>query len=958
MNNTSALAQLASDPAADAEFVWHNLPPEVRARYYDKAEGRLAFIKPYQLETAAITAFKKSAINGSVMGAGKTIMAIMHAFAIKAYRTAIILPTRLMRTWEEECARLKVQCRRIEHAGDAHEVSKLFYNRRQSGFKPPEPEIYLISWEWLCLGGEANRAYDPWHAAMKLTDAGVAAFEYITHRVPGPPTLPDSTTSPRDDGTRRSRLVRCGEFLTRDITAESAATIRDLARDADRDYLAHNPTIAPHTYTPLAPLVESFLELALKQRAQAEAERAANGITSMPAVDLSTPFVDEGDHSRIVMKVLCESASCEKPVEALRAAGIPIRTGQSYGYEAHHATCPHCASAAPLWRGNHCRNADCGYEPRAYRKKPRVEPRYNRAKKTRVVFRGDKASSASFPGYKLLPKFDLKIVEEFHKAVSLTTIHGRAIFDVDADHTLLLSGTICRSYIHELEPALALVHDSNSPEFPYARHDLSDFRERFTTTETRTVIRGRRRTIQSRSVIPEASNINALRRLLHGRLCVVDEATVNAEWSLRPTPEATIHFPLGPAEEEAYRNTLNGVLNWREQVMALANSTNPEERSAGQRALTRGVRNRIDLLAAICNGESKVRAAIEWARRECLIHQQRGIVLCRSVQLFKALARALKSSGIPFVQLDETTPNEDRHDVLNEFRDSATPLLLTRIKLVCEGFNQLTCTSRMLFCEVERAPSDNRQMLKRFNRPGQTRTVRADYLAARLANGAASIDEIEIRRFLRKERAIREVTSDRARFRTAAAVLRAAQESRGLIHVLNDLAAKVISTFQPPPAPPPEPTAAPTEPQPFVPAPPTPQPPVVQVAPQPSAGTITIAARPPVFTPRATTGYGGATAFIEPETIAIMERVAPIAVTTKLADAEAAPALPPPPLVQPATPVTAFVQTSLFEWGDFTRPSPDPVPPTPATKTKPVTAGARPTPRRKPVPAQSFFDLG
>jgi hypothetical protein len=953
MNNTSALAQLASDPAADAEFVWQNLPPEVRARYYDKAEGRLAFIKPYQLETAAITAFKKSAINGSVMGAGKTIMAIMHAFAIKAYRTAIILPTRLMRTWEEECVRLKVHCRRIEHAGDAHEISKLFYTRRQSGFKPAEPEIYLISWEWLCLGGEANRAYDPWHASMKLSDAGVAAFDFITHRMPAPPELSGSVISPRaDDDTRRSRLVRCGEFLDRHITAESAATIRDLAREADREYLAQNPKVDPHTYTHLAPLVDSFLTLALNQRAKAEAERAANGIVSMAAVDLANPFVDEGDYTRIAMKVLCEHASCEKPVEALRAAGVPIRAGQSYGYEAHHPTCPHCASAAPLWRGNHCRNSECGYEPRAYRKKPRVEARYNRATKTRTVFRGDKTSSASFPGYKLLPKFDLKIVEEFHKAVSLTTIHGRAIFDVDADHTLLLSGTICRSYIHELEPALALVHDSNSPEFPYARHDLSDFRERFTTTETRTVIRGLRRSVQSRSVIPEASNINALRRLLHGRLCVVDEATVNAEWSLRPTPEATIHFPLGPAEEEAYRNSLNGVLNWRDQVMALAASSNPEERSAGQRALTRGVRNRIDLLAAICNGESKVRAAVEWARRECLIHHQRGIVLCRSVQLFKALARALKSSGIPFVQLDETTPNEDRHDVLNAFRDSKTPLLLTRIKLVCEGFNQLTCTSRMLFCEVERAPSDNRQMLKRFNRPGQTRTVRADYLAARLANGAASIDEIEIRRFLRKERAIREVTSDRARFRTAAAVLRAAQESRGLIHVLNDLAAKVISTFEVEPTAT-IPAATPNEPHPFVAAPQEPEPPVLKVAPPTSAGQITTAQRQTVFTPRAQTAYGVAAAVIEPETIAIMDRAVPVAVTTKLPEIETAPALPPAPIVETVTPVTPFVQTSLFEWDD-SRPSPA----TPATKTKPVSAGHAATPRRKPVPAQSFFDLG
>ena len=220
------------------------------------------------------------------------------------------------------------------------------------------------------------------------------------------------------------------------------------------------------------------------------------------------------------------------------------------------------------------------------------------------------------------------------------------------------------------------------------------------------------------------------------------------------------------------------------------------------------------------------------------------------------------------------------------------------------------------------------------------------------AAGAASIDEIEIRRFLRKERAIREVTSDRARFRTAAAVLRAAQESRGLIHVLNDLAAKVISTFEVEPTPT-IPAATPNEPHPFVAAPQEPEPPVLKVAPPTSAGQITTAQRPTVFTPRAQTAYGVAAAVIEPETIAIMDRAVPVAVTTKLPEIEAAPALPPAPIVETVTPVTPFVQTSLFEWDD-SRPSPA----TPATKTKPVSAGHAATPRRKPVPAQSFFDLG
>lgn len=833
---TTAAALPAINDHNTLHLLWQEfsgLPAEVRAHYFDRAEGRFD-IKTYQLESTALTALKESAINGTAMGGGKTRMALMHAYATKSKRTFVTLPVRLMSTWRDECAALNIPCFQIRTSSDARRVRRLFWERRQNKQEVKEFEVYLISWEWLCLGGNSNKAYDPWYASMSITGMGQTAVE-VLERVAADPLFNQTGGYNRDAIIKAflasltkdllSTIEPIAERCYEDIQAEkaekenrlqsfknAAAVLRPVRSPieidsseelSDQDEAKITESLESMKGPDVIKSLMVMLTIAADHNDQCKVAREMKEPSPMALVDFSPLYTSVEKETKdgsvttptYRVKVLCETETVKKFVDQLRKDGFPISKGQPYRYEAHHSNCPKCDAAVPMWRGDHCR--ECHYDPRCYRRKPVVQVVRSKQQPHGEIFVGKKASNESFPGYKLLPKTDLLIVEEFHKAVSLRTHHGKALFNLDADRSLLLSGTICRNYITELQPALAMVHDQNSPEFPYARHDLSDFDERFSSfvmTNRMSYSRtGRLRNIRSRRQIPEASNVNALRRLLAGRLVAVDESIINAQWNLTDTPESTAAFNLLPGEAELYNETLSDVLSWRDRLLHAMEHGTRDERLAAQRALLRGARNRIDLVTAIVNGPSKIIAAVDWVRRECYQHSHRAMVVCRSVDLYKRLEKAFREAGFSFDALDDKVSNDDRHEFLDNFRDGGKKILLTRIKLVCEGFNQLVCVNRTLMCEVERNVSDNRQLAKRMNRPGQTKQIRLDYLVARLPNGVASVDEVEIRHFIRKDRAIKEITSSQARFRGAAQLLQSAQEKRGLLVVLDDLANRVIS---------------------------------------------------------------------------------------------------------------------------------------------------------------------
>jgi len=831
-------------PADDVRAAWNALPLSERLRYCDRAEGRLEFIKDYQLQLSARTAFKRSAINATPMGGGKTLQALMHAFAIDARRTFVVLPTRLFNTWRDECARVQIPCRIIRDASDAKDVRRLLWERRKAGVVISDIEVYLISWEWLCLGGDSNRAFDPWYATLPLDNYAREAIAFIARATTAVPVPLSDEQGPRSVYFQllRNRLFYNGEGAPTSIqpSTPTCSGMREFFANLDREganklieeasahYLnltapigaadAGNATnddlrrifsdLTATSGTRLVTFLERFLDILVAQNEASKAAKAEGKLPPLPLID-PAPLWASNDRrddvndvrkqipsfEKFAVRLLCEAHSVEHIAGAVRQMGIPLRKGAPYRYEAHHANCPQCDSASPVWRGNHCRNPQCKYEPRAYRRTPLVT-RVKRGPTDHAIFNGEKTSNATSPGYKVLPNCDLLIVEEFHKAVSLETLHGLAIFNIKARERLLLSGTICRNYITELKPALALVHDAHSPEFPYAAHDMADFNDRFETHEvTVDVMHGGRRRIHARTRIPEASNVNALRRNLIGRLVTVDEEVINSEWKLPPTPERTVPFPLLDHEVERYDQALRGIIEWRASLeRIITDPTQPgPARLAASRELLHGARSRVDLLSAIVNGPSKVEAIVRWIREEAYRANQRVMVVCRSRQLFRAIQQRFTEERFSFEALDEKVSNEDRHEFLDNFRDGGRKILLTRIKLVCEGFNQLVCVNRTLMAEVERNVSDNRQLPKRMNRPGQKKPVRLDFLVARLPNGEASLDEIEIRRFMRKDRAIREITSTQARFAGTAALLQRTQEARGLSVVLDDLAKRVKS---------------------------------------------------------------------------------------------------------------------------------------------------------------------
>ncbi len=808
----AALASLeptSSSPDKSAlRALWENLPAEVRNHYLNAAEGRLDSIKNYQLSIPALTAFKESAINGTGMGGGKTLMAIFHAFLIRARYVAVILPRKAFDTWKLEIARVNLECLTINGSADARALRKRIYDEKQRGEYPREPVFCLISKEWLCLGGLANTPFDPWTAFLKLDAAASAAVLWLYGRINRNEGEPDKLALISRLGA--ARTTKFFEELTREKAGEclEAAAARDLANARDQ-----NPAVTPEeATTPLRNALSTLFDLALEDNERRRKAYDANEAIPTRQYDWrmiagrntnENDDTEEDDSKARVyhakLGVVCEQYTSENEAIALRKRGVGIRKGQSYLYQAHVLACPSCSAVAPEWTGLSCKNPKCRHVPRCYRSEPRSTTHINRDAKQREEFRGQEVSCRSYPGYKLLPKFSLKMVDEFHEGVSLTTIHGTAMFDVEARDTLLLSGTIVRTHLTELEPSLAMVHDQNSPEFPYSRFAFSDFRERFNTEEVTMRSIGTRRVLLNRRRVPEASNLSYLRKLLASRHAAVDQDVIDREWNLPRPPERAVNYTIPSDLWSQYQGVLQNVLGWREALVARMGTQIAHERQSASNELMRGARSRVDLLSSVLN-TAKVPVILDWVRNELLAQNRRGVVVVRSVPLFKALVKALTKAGIPFRAVDESVSAEERHDVLTEFAESGCPLCVSRLKLINSVYNQLVCCTRLLLAQVEASPALNRQMIRRLSRPGQTSNdVRVDYLIGLLPTRVASVDEIEINRFLRRERAIKEVTGNRPRFRVASMIYEAATESRGAVQVLEDLASSIASEYVPKP---------------------------------------------------------------------------------------------------------------------------------------------------------------
>lgn len=636
--------------AGASKAIYARFAPFIRT----EESGNETSLKDYQLKWASVGAVKRSHLDGSSPGSGKTICAIMSSWHMGHHYNWIICPTIAMKTWAAELERVGLYHEMVGYAKGPdgvykpssgpyehmRRITQRFHKRvrMKNRLGKIEPEYYILSAEAVCLGGEGNKTYSPWH------------FDHPVQ------------------------------------TGKAHRTLE---------------------------------------------EKLKNGSLELP------PHWElrHGENGRMFVRVWSDRPDSAKEINAhgFKDYIKPVRFQRAV------KRCPRCEAESPVWsRHGHCgacghhhsgitRNPS-GWTPGASSRLTWRRTHLTATPKKDSSWQGGKTSLRQVPLYKMMGKHvGCKIIDEIHNWSNFHSQHGAALMQVRSKDTIVLSGTLCKTHIAELEPSLCQVYEPNSAEFPYAPWGMDLFKKQFETKEMETTYRSRfseigestrRRTAEK--VVPEASNLTKLRALMHGVMCSVGETEMERVWNLQPIRESIRYVELQPRNAAIYAE-------WERLLQEAYDECKTEVERVG---MLRRARSQITHLAYACDGPEKLEAAISWIQ-ESIASGERCVVVGPSTRFYTMLSKALRERNIPFMAMGNTAP-EKRYEVLNKFRDSDCPVFLSRIRLVNVNFNQLTCCTRILFTGIDPSPAAVRQMQKRLNRIGQTREVHCTFLITQM----------------------------------------------------------------------------------------------------------------------------------------------------------------------------------------------------------------------------------
>lgn len=404
--------------------------------------------------------------------------------------------------------------------------------------------------------------------------------------------------------------------------------------------------------------------------------------------------------------------------------------------------CPRCGAGRPVWS----RHGFCNQCKHSHNTISKQKSSWDMESKSPALkgnwlhmstkpirgtkWEGEKTSNKQYPLYKLMGKHvGCKIIDEVHNWSNFHSQHGAALLQVKAKDCIVLSGTLCKTHISELEPSLCQIYEANSGEFPYSPWGMDLFKEQFQTLEIESSYRTRTDILEDirqvrrntrEKVVPEASNLTKLRALLHGIMCSVGETEMEKVWDIKPIVESIRYVELQRENAEIYED-------WERLMKDAYSECKTEHEKVG---MLRKARGQLTNLAYACDGPEKLEAAIAWIQ-EGMASGKRNVIVGPSTRFYTMLCRALKERKIPFTSMGSMAP-EKRFDYLNKFRDSDCPNFISRIRLVNVNFNQLTCCTRILFTGIDPSPAAIRQMQKRLNRIGQKETVECTFLITQL----------------------------------------------------------------------------------------------------------------------------------------------------------------------------------------------------------------------------------
>lgn len=701
--------------------VMEKYPDELKLNYRILKQ-RMPDLKPYQVDCIIRNATKQGGIIAGTMGSGKTRMVLGTLILRGHFRNLIIVPPALVDNWLATCKHYNLYAEPLlSHTA----VSDL--RRRYMAGKKLKPEdkkkllrgdqeFYITTPQFLALGGLGNLVYDKWNAT------------YTTKRTEVDPItgaeILDSNGKPKTEEVK--------------VTVEST---KYSAKDA-------------HSEAKLAFGSRHFFW---------------DHVDKCPKCNAGREFFTKKGHCR-------NCGYTAYSYKGRKTMTLTCSNGHSYPLFNWilKGECPHpeCGCKQPTKIEKGSSSADTSL----------IKDLLSGLLPEETTTSCKTHSVECFPAYKRLKGiFGAKAIDEAHLLANFNSQQGMAVFCINTKESWVASGTIARGYVTDLEASLCHAHKPLTPIFPFAPWDRAGFREQFVTERVKKSILANSAEKDSPSTLkpkvsisqlPEASNINRLRRMLNCVTTSVPESILESEWKLPPLKRHYHAITLNPKNTARYLEELARLTGWFK-------SANDTERR-------HGAMSRLWNLRTICEGEEKLLVAQEYIN-QWRSEKRKFVVTCGTKCLFQQVKKMLDKIGVNYLAVDEKIPADQREAFTAKFSDPQIECVLSRTKLINVGLNTLVHADRLLCLSLDYSPDTLRQLEKRLNRPGQkSNDVLVVYPVVRM-RPKMSVEERMLKLTLEKEVAVKEMTEGKIKWKDAAILLEAAREKKGAAKVLQEI---------------------------------------------------------------------------------------------------------------------------------------------------------------------------
>ena len=701
------------------------LRPDALKQNHAKVMTLMPDLKYYQADCCVRNATKKGGIIGGTMGSGKTRMIIGTLLLRDHMFNLIIVPPMLVDSWMSHFKHYNLYAETLL----SHESLNTLCSRYKElqGLPPKEKraklhanqEFYVTTPEFLTLGGIGNVVYDEWTATYE-------SKRVIVDPITGEPIL-DQNNKKQYEKTKHE--LPCTRYHAKG--EHTAAKLTYGTRHAYGDHVKECP--------------------------KCKAKR-----------DQEAGFTEKGVCKKCGYIAFGYKGIKKTMGKCLEGHENPM---QSWIFHGH---CTQCTQAEPTQTYPFKEEGiDMSF----------ITDLLEGTKGKSTTTKAKLKSFNAYPAYKRIKGiFGAKAIDEVHLLANFNSQRGLAVFGIRTKETWAASGTIARGYVTDLEASLCHVHGANTPIFPFYPwgNGREGFREQFVTERVKRVVTDNaEKKKTSASPMPEASNINRLRRMLNCVTTTVGDNIMESEWKLPSIKRTYEEIWLEEENQTKYLQELTNIKSWFS--------------GASEVERHRGALQKLWNLRLICDGIEKEKVIEKYIK--LWVKEKRKFILTAStVAQYRKLRALLDKNKVKYLSVDEKTPADRRDEVTSEFADPQYQGLVSRTKLINIGLNTLVHADRLLICSLEYSPDTLRQMEKRICRPGQlSKDLQVIYPIVRM-KPKSSVEEKMLKLVLEKELAVKEMLEGKVRWQSAAELLEAAKEKKGAAKVLHEVTSDADTT--------------------------------------------------------------------------------------------------------------------------------------------------------------------